>query len=475
MNRPMRYRACMALLLLLAAPLRTASAHAHLVRSQPAADARVAAPSALSLTFSEALTVALCRVSLVDAAGNAVSLGTVAADSRDIKTLSVPIRTALAPGRYVVKWQVAGADGHPARGQFAFDVEAAAPGKVGGNAERRLLLGGAAFAFPFMPLMRTLFSQAAEEADFTVESPAYVVVRAVQSTALVVLLGVLSLHFLIVPRAARRIADAGGTAIPMPEGLGWATAALLLLLLVTCTRLAAQYVAFFGVTESPTRASVHALLTNSMWAYGWWLALGSTIGGLWSTRRIRRSSRAGWLGLAISAGGFVLSLALSGHAAASSGLAMAIHALHVLGAGGWIGSLAAVMLVAVPTLARAQDDVRDAHLAALVRAFSPIALACAGVIAGTGVLAASRNLGSVSALWQARYGQVLLVKMAVLSVTAATGFYNWRAVQPALSTATATARLRRSATIELAAALLVLMVTAVLVATPMPVEMLQTS
>ena len=58
------------------------------------------------------------------------------------------------------------------------------------------------------------------------------------------------------------------------------------------------------------------------------------------------------------------------------------------------------------------------------------------------------------------------VKLGILGVVAFTGFYNWRFVQPTLGTHTATERLQRSARIEGGVAVVVLLVTAVLVATP---------
>ncbi len=471
-----RFSRSLLLVALLAAPLRTAAAHAHLVRSLPAAGSRVGAPSTLSLTFNEALTIALSRITLLDAANKAVSLGSVAAAAGDAKTLLVPIRDALPPGHYVVKWQAAGSDGHPARGEFGFDIVAAATSGAAPPVRPPLLLAGAAFALPVGLLVPKLAAQMVDEPGFSVESPAFVAIRAAQSTALVVLLGVLALHFVIAPRAARGTKAPSGVAVPGTQhpSVRWAMAALGILLLTTIARLYAQHVAFFGVGETPSGATLRALLSQSTWARGWWLALGATLVGFWGLRRVRRGRADGWRIVVASALGVTVSFAMSGHAAAASGFAMTIHALHVLGAGGWIGSLAAVALIAIPVSLRTTDADRHVRVADLVRAFSPVALVCAGLVAGTGLLAAWRNLGSLSALWQARYGQVLLVKLGLLSVAAATGFFNWRYVLPVLGTETATARLRRSATVELIAALLVLIVTAVLVATPMPAEMLDT-
>lgn len=77
---------------------------------------------------------------------------------------------------------------------------------------------------------------------------------------------------------------------------------------------------------------------------------------------------------------------------------------------------------------------------------------------------------ALSALWESGYGRTLLLKLALLSVVFATGAYSWLRVRPALGSTAAAGRLRRSATLELAAGVLVLAVTAVLVATPPPME-----
>ena len=89
----------------------------------------------------------------------------------------------------------------------------------------------------------------------------------------------------------------------------------------------------------------------------------------------------------------------------------------------------------------------------------------------SGTIAGWRNVGSLGAIVDTPYGQVLLAKLAVLSITAATGAYNWKRVLPALGTEAATLRLSRSASVEIATAIVVIIITAVLVATRMPREM----
>lgn len=319
-----------------------------------------------------------------------------------------------------------------------------------------------------------LLRQVPVDLVFGVESPAYVVIRAVLSIALVGLLGILALHLLVLPRFARQPVTSEAATLRALDRAArtWAATFLWVIGAATLARLIAQHAVFFGTSEVWTRSSLSALLLHSGWGRAWWLALGATAVGLWGTHRIRLARAHGWTVLTTAALALAASVALSGHAAAATPLAMIIHALHVLGAGGWIGSLAALMLAAVPTVLRSGGDERHGHVAGLVRAFSPTALGFAGLLAVTGAIAAWRNIGSVAGLWQEPYGKVLLGKLALLSIAAGTGAYNWKRVLPYLGSATATARLRKSATLELAAALVVLFVTAVLVATPMPAEML---
>jgi putative copper export protein len=74
----------------------------------------------------------------------------------------------------------------------------------------------------------------------------------------------------------------------------------------------------------------------------------------------------------------------------------------------------------------------------------------------------------VTALLASQYARVLGVKLALVLVAGAIGAFNWRRVRPALGTEAGTRRLRLSAANEIAIGLLVVIVTAVLVATKTP-------
>ena len=99
-----------------------ASAHAKLVASDPAANATVAAPKTVSLTFNEKLAPAFSTFEIARADGVKIPVRT--AVSKDRKTVSGAPRDRLAAGVYRVTWRVAAADdGHRMDGTVTFTVK----------------------------------------------------------------------------------------------------------------------------------------------------------------------------------------------------------------------------------------------------------------------------------------------------------------------------------------------------------------
>ncbi len=477
------------LLFLLALPFSTARAHPRLMSAIPAAESRVRTlPRALTLSFSEPLAVALSRVALFDETLRKVELDTLRAGANDTKTLTATIIGTLSAGRYTVKWQAAGADGHPVRGEYTFLIDL---GGGGAGLDAPISLRPDLAAAEIGPtsaagledvraskahLITAALSASAPQStpEFGVESPMYVAIRAVQSIAVVALLGILAMQLGVLSRYARQTnANAEVLHAAKRAALPWLAVTLSVTGVATVARLGAQHAALFGATESWSRETVGALLLHSSWGLAWCLAAASTIVGFWALGRVRRDRRYAWPLLTAASLVLVASIAMSGHAAAAAAptTAMIIHALHVIGAGGWMGSLAALVVIAIPTAIRTGVDDVHVVVAGLLNAFSPTALFFAGLVSVTGAVAAWRNLGTLEAIWLTSYGQVLMLKLVMLSVAAATGAFNWKVVLPSLGTVTGTARLRTSARIELAAALVILVVTAILVATPMPVDM----
>ncbi|HXI20192.1 MAG TPA: CopD family protein, partial [Gemmatimonadales bacterium] len=145
-------------------------------------------------------------------------------------------------------------------------------------------------------------------------------------------------------------------------------------------------------------------------------------------------------------------------------LGIGLHALHLLGAGLWLGTLFTMLVAALWT---AGDGDAEA-VARLVNSFSPVALTGATIAVVAGSLLALAYVGHLDALWGSTYGRTLLVKLTLLLATLALGAWNWRVLRPRLGTPEAAHALTRSAGVELLIALCILAATAVLVALPAP-------
>ena len=157
--------------------------------------------------------------------------------------------------------------------------------------------------------------------------------------------------------------------------------------------------------------------------------------------------------------------ALSGHARVEGPLAVLSDAVHVAAAGVWAGGLAFLALLLVV----AGGD-RWRLAASAVPRFSLLALASVTALLATGLVNGLFEVRSLASLWETTYGQLLLVKAALLLPLLALGAFNNRVSVPALRAATAGPELRRrfsrAVAIELAVMVVVVGVTAALVAEP---------
>jgi copper resistance protein C len=114
----------------LAALPSVAMAHAKLLSSSPAANATVAKPTKLTLTFSEKLLAPLSGIDLTmtgmpgmaDHAPMPIKGFKTAVDG-DGKTLVVTLPRALPAGSYDLNWHIAGADQHKIAGKYSFSVK----------------------------------------------------------------------------------------------------------------------------------------------------------------------------------------------------------------------------------------------------------------------------------------------------------------------------------------------------------------
>jgi len=308
---------------------------------------------------------------------------------------------------------------------------------------------------------------------FGPESPAYVAVRWLVAGALVAMIGAVALPLIVVriARSRRReeMAWVGGEVGRRAAGLGLIAAAALGV--GALLRLWAQSATLFGPAAALGPGNLGAVLGFQPWGAGWILQLVAAVVAAGAFGMARAGRSAGWAVAAIAVIAAAFSPALSGHAVAATemaGVAVASHGIHVLAAGGWVGGLFALLVVGLPAARGLEPGQRWRTFSALVHGFSPIALLFAGLLVATGVVSAWVHLAELSTLWTTVYGRTLLLKVGLFGGVFAVGAYNYLRVRPALGEEAGADRLRRSGTVELGLALLVLIVTAVLVALPTP-------
>ncbi|MHA6761726.1 copper resistance protein CopC [Streptacidiphilus sp. PAMC 29251] len=413
---PPRRRAA-ALLVLLAALLglmlagaTAASAHAALLSSDPKQGAVVqTAPTAVTLHFSEQVTLESDAMRVFDPSGKRVDSGASGHAGSDDSTARVALVPGLAEGTYTVAWRAVSADTHPVSGAFTFSY---------GHAS-------------------TTTSVAGEQATTgdTVVGFLYGASRSVQYGAYALLVGSVALVLLCWPTGVRLR--------PVQRLMlgGWAG---LLLATVAELLLRGPYEAAKGlgslfdltIIQQTLHEHLGTMLVVRMLllaAAGVFLSLlaGQTGVGLPETestdpkaeRRLRAT-----LGIT----GAVLSIALActwalaDHASVGIqvGLAVPVDVVHILSMACWLGGLAAV-LVGLRTPAEA-----GGIGAPQVRRFSTVALCSVTALVGTGIYQAWRGLGSWDALVTTTYGRLLLIKIGAVLVILASAWMSrrWTAV-----------------------------------------------
>jgi copper transport protein len=164
---------------------------------------------------------------------------------------------------------------------------------------------------------------------------------------------------------------------------------------------------------------------------------------------------------------FASGLSLSGHSAADAGASWKSQVAdwaHLSAASLWIGGLIQLALVVWPLM---PDLRRDAFLA-----FSRLATVCVGVLLLAGIYLAILRLPQLSDLWTTGYGEILLVKIGLVSVAFAWGGLHKLVVVPAVARGSERAlpRLRGSLVGESMVGMAVLLAAAVLVDAKPPVQ-----
>lgn len=451
-------------------PARAGEVHTALEAASPGEGARVERPvTEIRLRFTTEVQAALSSITLRGPSGVVASTeepGVVTGSGG--QELRLPLEDPLPGGAYTVEWRTAGPDSHPIEGRYDFRVQASArtPDTADDTARSGAAGGDTAAGGPPGAL-----EPDAEGAGRP--GAVSIAIRWLFFLSILGMVGTVATRAVVLTQISRD--DELAVAVPRAVRGTWILAAVAagLGVLALPARLWLQSVSLFS-GGALSASNLSDLLFRSPWGAGWFLEAACAavfILGILGARPGGTRKR-GWFLMALAAAGMCVVPGLSGHAWGAvdqRAPALAADALHVLAAGVWMGGLGTLVLAGLPAVrAVGGKEALPRLLPALVSAFSRMAMAGVGLLVATGVVNAWLRLDSLSQLLYSAYGRTLLVKLAVVAGALALGFYNWRVVRPSLRESPSPGLIRIPATLEFILGLIVLAVTAALVATGLP-------
>jgi copper transport protein len=401
----------------------SALAHATMEQVSPGFRERVASsPRELVFRFDQHVQVVPGSVQVISQRGSVGSIGA----RTEGRFMKAPL-PKLATGAYTVRWHALSSDGHVVSGVFTFGVRAAAPPATeafGASGPTRtehvvrwiyflslaLLIGGLAFR---LLVLRGPISATVEKRFFVITG-----------------IGVLATIDVGIAAFVLRAEDA----LQLPFSR---------LLYGDLTPIAHSRFGTAFIAMTLGFALVAALLFLA------WLTDRTVL--LWPSFLIA---------LAFASG-----LSLSGHSAVDAGSSWKSQLAdwaHLSAACIWIGGLVQLAAVVWPLMPEGR---RAAFLA-----FSRLATVCVGILLLAGVYLSILRLPQLNDLWTTGYGQVLLVKIALVTLAFAWGGVHKLLVAPTLARGSAGGRLQRSLIGESMVGMAVLLVAAVLVDTNPPAQ-----
>jgi copper transport protein len=427
-----------------------AHAHANLVSTSPASGSQLDEPPAeVRLRFTERVTVAPDGVQLHGAGGGEIATEPAAPDPADPTVVVLPMPADLPDGGYVVSFRAVSADSHPVAGALVFGV-----------------------GVPVGSLSDVDIS-----AQDPVVAPVFAAARWTSYAGLAMLAGALVVFGWCWPagwsnRRARRVVLTGWVA-----SLAGAVAVLVL---------QGPYSAGRSLSHVTDPALLAATMDTDFGRYvlarlGLVLAAGGLL--LVSPRPPWRTAGAVALGIALPA-----TWLGTGHANTAGNPVDAVADLaHLVAMSSWFGGLALLAICVLPRSAAVPAE----EVGGVLRRFSLLATGAVATLVVTGTYVAWRRVGSLDALVGTPYGRLLAFKLATMGVLLWLGALSRSAVQrryarPAEPAADAAAsrskrraaragvdqeraarsQLHASVRLEAGAAVAVLAIASVLVATP---------
>ena len=271
-----------------------------------------------------------------------------------------------------------------------------------------------------------------------------VVIRAIHMAATVLTAGAFAFRFLVVHRAiAEEPAKPARKEIErwLRLAAGWGVSLALVSWLIWLALVAAS-MSGSSLTQSLSAEVMRTVLTRTNFGQVWMLrfALMVLLGGeLLRARRRGRSADEPALGPvgALLAAGLLVTPAWAGHAVATERSVRPFHltadALHLLGAGLWLGAL--VPLLAVLDRARTSSaQAWHALAATATRRFSTLGVFAVVTLLLTGLINAWFLVGSLPALIDTPYGRLVSTKLALFVIIVSIAAVNRLKLTPRLTT-----------------------------------------
>jgi copper transport protein len=399
-----------------------------LLRATPSGDVTLAQPLELvQLLFSEPLDPLFSSVRVFDSTGKAVDTGDSHVDPANDHLLVVSVAPGVPKGVYTVNWRSLSAiDVHPDKGRY------------------QLFIG--------VPVTRSSSASA-----LTTATPETTLGRWWFYLAASLFGGVLATWKLVIGAAfAGSSRDIIQRRMYLLIVLGGALLIVGTLFTAVAQAAAAANVPLANAVGKP----LSDLLLRGRFASIWWPRMGLEIASLLLIAFGGVDGLASECALA-TLPAVLLTSALTSHGAALAagvGLGIAIDWLHILGAAAWVGGLVALLscVALIPRTAAAFGP--------LVSRFGRFALVAATLVLLSGVLQGVLELGSWTALTASLYGQLVLVKVALLlAMLLLAGFNEWQTRGRVYAAALG---LRRGVGVELGLGVLALAVAAMLGGTP---------
>ena len=372
-----------------------ASAHSVLIGTQPGSDAVVPeSPHQVVLEFNEPVDTSLGSLRVLDGQGEQVDSGAV---SQPLATeVAVGIDQELEPGTYTVAWRVVSADSDPISGAFVFHVLERGVGAANvsidaltatSQAVDILFTAGRFFDLALLLLVvggSAVVVVALPAAEWRVQRLLYGILAALAGA-----LALVALANILLQGAA-----AGG--LTLADAISWNL--------------------FTTVLE--TRYGEVILIQSALAAT---LALTA-----FAIRHAEGQDRRPLVALTLAlSAGLALTPSFSGHASTLGALGLTSDVIHVVSAALWTGGLAFMLLGLLLA-----DEARWELAMSCVPRFSTMAVVSVVALITAGIISSYLQVRTWSALWETKYGLLILAKIALLLPLLALGAYNNRYAVP---------------------------------------------